>query len=74
MFSHKCIKCKTGYMDSDPDPYFCFPCREKAKSIAQDVNKKLAAKVHKQTKSGIEQYNDLCKKFNTPFPPLKSFM
>lgn len=68
IFSHPCIKCKKIYKDTDPDAYYCSPCNEERKKIAQAIDEKLKGTVSKkQVKSDIQSYNEIIQKTGSPF-------
>lgn len=57
-YPHSCIKCGTQYTDNDPDAYLCTTCNEARKAIAAQVDKSLAMRPKRQSKSLLQQYNE----------------
>lgn len=60
-YTHKCVKCQVPYKDTDPDPYYCEPCNEQRKIIAQEVDRKLAGTVDTNVKSDLQIFDELRK-------------
>ena len=57
-YTHQC-SCGQSYTDNDPDLYFCSACIEVRKSIAKEIDKKMAGRVsNRQTKSDLQIYNE----------------
>lgn len=73
MYKHSCPRCKSLYEDTDPEVYFCPPCQQARKKIAEQVDKKLEGNVTKNVKSNLQLYDEICKKTGRPFPSLNDF-
>ena len=58
---HKCIKpsCETEYQDDEPDAYFCQPCRELNKSVAQRIDTNVKARMSPKPVSNFQRYEQL---------------
>ena len=56
MFSHKCLKCKMGYQDSDPDEYLCPKCIEAKKAIAAQIDAQFASRPHVTPTSALQEH------------------
>lgn len=68
---HKCIKCKSDYIDSDPDPYLCPTCLEERKNIASEIDNKFASRISEHPVRGIDTYYqamDKARAKGRPFP------
>ena len=58
-YSVKCLNCGNEYMDEDPDPYYCPPCKEERKKLAAQIDAKI--KPQKESISGLQQFDALPK-------------
>lgn len=58
MNTHACLKCKTPYEDEDTDAYYCSSCLEEKKRVAAEIDARLALRPRKETKSGIQLYDE----------------
>lgn len=56
-YNHKCIKCSKEYKDTDPDPYYCNPCNEERKIIAEQVTKKVLLTKSTHAPSSLQAYD-----------------
>lgn len=70
-YSHKCIKCQAEYKDTDPDPYYCEKCNKMRKSIAAEVDRKLAGTVSKVHKSDLQAFDEIRKTKGVNFVNIK---
>ncbi len=70
-YTHQCIKCGESYKDNDVDAYYCSPCNEVRKEIAQKIDKQTAMKPKRQVKSDFQLYDEMCKMRRTAFVPIK---
>ena len=61
--THQCIKpsCETSYEDEDPDPYYCFECREQNKKMAAEIDLKVKAQSTSKPESLLKKYDSLPK-------------
>lgn len=58
MNTHLCIKCKVQYQDGEIDDYYCSPCNEERKRIAQEIDKKFSGKSVAPIKSALQEYEE----------------
>jgi len=59
MYTHPCLKCGEKYQDSDPDRYYCEPCKAERKAIAEAVDKKFAMMgPQREAKSALKVFEE----------------
>lgn len=63
-----CIKCGEKYEEEDVDPYYCTKCLVEKNKLAEEINKKIASKPRKQTKSGLKIYDEAAQNGIRGFP------
>jgi hypothetical protein len=66
MHTLSCIKCGSKYQSADPDPYYCAPCNEERKTLAAQVDAKMAGRTSKEVVSDLKAYEAEAKIMNTP--------
>lgn len=69
-YTLNCIKCQEKYDSSDPDPYYCTSCKEVAKSIAKEIDAKMATRSNRPVKNGLQEYE--AARGGSRFPNIKS--
>jgi len=58
-YTHHCIgSCGRQYTDTDPDAYYCEPCRENRKAIAAAVDAKLASRPKREHVSSWKAFEE----------------
>ncbi|KKM01583.1 hypothetical protein LCGC14_1793020 [marine sediment metagenome] len=59
-YEHNCIKisCGAEYSDTDPDPYYCSPCQEASKKIAEQIDAKNKGRTSEPVKSNLQIYDE----------------
>ena len=62
MNQHSCIKCKEPYQDKDPDDYYCSPCLEEKKKLAQKIDAQIASRPKKKRTPSLLQAYDAAPK------------
>ncbi len=67
MHTLNCIKCSTQYVSADSDPYYCESCNEQKKAIAREVDKKLAGRISRNSKSDLQIYDEIRKARGSQF-------
>ena len=68
-FNHACIRlvCRKPYSDSDPEPYYCPECKERAKEIEKKIDAQKASIPRKEVKSELQIYDELQKATGSKF-------
>jgi predicted nucleic acid-binding Zn-ribbon protein len=58
MNTHACIKCGESYQDGDVDAYYCPPCLEVKKQLAQEMDAKRVGVSKKPVISALQEYDN----------------
>ena len=53
-----CIKCSTKYESAETEPYYCLPCLNAKKDIADKIDAKFAGRSRIKSKTLLDQYNE----------------
>lgn len=60
MITHTCIRpeCNNTYQSEEVEPYYCSGCQESNKQVAAQIDKQVAARPRRETKSALQQYDE----------------
>ena len=67
---HNCIKCDTSYSSSDVDAYYCEPCGQKKKEVAEQVDARFQGR-GSSSFSHLQEYDEIRKRSGARFPSIK---
>lgn len=66
MHTHSCVKCAAQYQDTDPDPYYCDPCKAERVAIAKEIDRKLGSRSSKPVMSDLQAFDASSKQYTSP--------
>lgn len=57
--THTCIRpgCGTKYQSNEPEAYYCEPCNEARKAVAQEIDSKMLGKPREPIMTPLQAYD-----------------
>lgn len=62
MNKFNCIKCSQQYETEDVEAYYCSPCNEAKKILAEEIDRKIGSTVGQEPKGELKAFDEFAKK------------